>query len=220
VLNGQVSWLLMVPLTLAWIAARRNRWGAAGALLGVTMTIKLFLLVFVPYLVMTRRWRALMAAAGTAAATLLIGLAVFGLDAYQSWTRMLGTVGWNFLALNGSVLGLLTRSFSPNQTYASFASGASLVRPVWLVAAAVIGTITFIATRRTDSPEQVDRGFATVLIAALLMSPLGWLYYVCLGLGPLVARAIPWYQSGRWSSRRLFWARRISGVCSSCGSSS
>jgi hypothetical protein len=116
---------------------------------------------------------------------------------------MLGTVQWDWMALNGSIKGLLTRALSENVQYAVVASAPWLIRPLWLGGAAIVGLVTMVAARRTRSAGQVDRGFALILLAALLMSPLGWLYYVNLALGPLVARAIPWWQAGTRPTRRM-----------------
>jgi arabinofuranan 3-O-arabinosyltransferase len=194
-INGQVSWVLMVPLTWAWIFARRGRWVAAGALLGAVITVKPFLLVFVPYLVLARRGRALAALTISAAATLALGLAVFGIDRYATWLRVLGTVEWLFLPVNASVMGFFTRSFTVNW-FAPIVNAPWIVRPAWLILSAIIGLATLVVARRTGTAESVDRGFALVILCALLTSPLGWLYYIWLGLGPLFACVLRRWRTG------------------------
>src|SRR5438552_5303216 len=67
-LTGQISMLLMLAVTLCWIDARRQRWTAAGIWLGVCISIKPFVLIVLPYLLLTRRFRAAAIAATTAAA--------------------------------------------------------------------------------------------------------------------------------------------------------
>src|SRR4029450_1649179 len=58
-ITGQLSLLLLLALTVCWVAARHGRWMAAAALLGASASVKPFLLVFVPYLMLTRRFRVL-----------------------------------------------------------------------------------------------------------------------------------------------------------------
>ena len=57
-LTGQVSMLLMLAMTVCWIAARRGRWTAAGVWLGICLSVKPFVAIFLPYLIATRRYRA------------------------------------------------------------------------------------------------------------------------------------------------------------------
>jgi len=63
-------------------------------------------------------------------------------------------------------------------------------------------TVTF---DRTESA--VDRAFAILISAALLISPLGWIYYLWLGLGPFAARALSWRD--RAAGRPARWRRRF-----------
>ena len=58
-LTAQLSLLLAGPVTAAWVAARQQRNATAGAWLGLAAVVKPFLFVFVPYLAITRNWRAL-----------------------------------------------------------------------------------------------------------------------------------------------------------------
>ena len=62
IVTGHMSFPLMLLITIAWRNARHGRWGQAGAWLGLGMSIKPFLLIFIPYLVLKRNWRALAAA--------------------------------------------------------------------------------------------------------------------------------------------------------------
>ena len=84
---GQVSWYLAFIVTLAWRAARHGRWPAAGAWLGVAIGLKPFLLLFVPVLMIRRRWLAAGVAVAVAVGSALGGAAVFGWPALQSWLR-------------------------------------------------------------------------------------------------------------------------------------
>ena len=52
VCTGNIALLLMLLITLGLADARHGRWGKAGSWLGLALSIKPFLLIFVPYLVL------------------------------------------------------------------------------------------------------------------------------------------------------------------------
>lgn len=186
-LTGQVSFLLLLPVTLAWIRARRGKWAEAGVYLGLAMSVKPFLAIFLPYLVLRRRFVTLATAVGAGTAAFLVGLGVFGWAAHRSWIAGLSAVSWEWVAMNASVLGFLKRVLAPSLYYEPLLEVPGLIAPVWLLLSGAIGVVT-LAVAAADSDERaVDRAFALLLLAALLVSPLGWTYYWWLALGPMVA---------------------------------
>ena len=50
--------------------------------------------------------------------------------------------------------------------------------------------MTLGVTIRDRAPDAIDRAFALLLVAAQLISPLGWIYYLWLPAGPLAAVAL------------------------------
>ena len=56
--TSEWSFVLLVPFTLAWLAMRQEQWGRAGAWMGACVALKLFFLLFVPWLILKRQWRA------------------------------------------------------------------------------------------------------------------------------------------------------------------
>jgi hypothetical protein len=56
-----------------------------------------------------------------------------------------------------------------------------------MIGAVVIGLLSYLVVLADRTEESVDRSFALLMITALLVSPLGWLYYVWFVLGPAVA---------------------------------
>jgi hypothetical protein len=183
IITGQVGLLLLVPFTLAWRSLRRDREVEAGVWLGLCAGTKLFLLLFVVYLAFARRWRAALAMSATLATLFLVGLAVFGVDAYRHWLAQLGGVSWAEHYMNASLLGLTERSLSASDwPYTPLADAPWLVRPIWAVALAVVlwrGGRTLAAT------PSLDRHVLVVTAAMLLLSPLGWVYYLFLLMPPL-----------------------------------
>jgi hypothetical protein len=187
---GQVSWVLLVPVTLAWLAVRENRWTRAGWWLGVAVAFKPFLAVFLPYLAAKRQTRACAAALLVASFSLVAGIAAFGLESYRSWVATLGRMNWAFSIWNGSLLGLLTRIFDGSGRFQPIVHMPALVMPLWMIGAGVVLFVTFAVALRGACP--VDRACALLLVGSLLASPLGWIYYLVLALGPIAALAGPW----------------------------
>jgi hypothetical protein len=155
--------------------------------MGVVASIKPFLGMFLFYLVATKRWRPLgwFVMGGAAAAAL--GLAVFGLHTYREWLQVVAAVDWGFAPMNASIHGLLRRSLSENSIFQPVARAPSIVTPVATILGVAIGIVTIKTATRDQSPEAVDRAFAMLILAALLISPLGWMYYLCLAGGPIAA---------------------------------
>ena len=61
-------------------------------------------------------------------------------------------------------------------------------------------TLTRVARWRPE-PVRSDGDWAALLLAALLMSPLGWNYYLWIAVWPtaaLLAHHAPWRQPARW----------------------
>lgn len=196
---GQTTFLLMLPMTVVWRAERRGRGSYAAFILGLCAAIKPFLLAFAFYYMVRRAWRslALFALAGMAVAA--CGLIVFGVDAYMDWLHALSrTELWAWGNLNASALGLLARLLTPETLYAPLLVAPSWVRPAWLVVA-VMTTGVLIRALRTST---VDQSFALVLFYTTLVSPLGWMYYLLLPLGPFVSMCRAWPASYRI---RLWW---------------
>lgn len=187
IVTGQVSLLLMLGVTLSWVHARRGEWTASGAWLGVLASVKPFLLIFVPWLIARRRWWAVASLAAGSAAAFLIGVAVFGLEAHRSWLQALGTTNWEWAAMNASLLGAISRWFGESPYFTPVASAPWIVRPLWLASAAAVAATSLILASRARGVAGVDYAFALLLVGALLVSPLGWVYYWWLPFGPVVA---------------------------------
>jgi hypothetical protein len=216
IITGQLSLLLLLPLTLAWRAARRDRWSRAATWIGVAMSVKPFLLIFVPYFMARRQWLAVAYAIATFITAFGIGRYVFGIEAYESWGRTLAGTDWPWAAMNGSILGVLVRSLAESPYYSPVALARSLIRPLWLIGALSVLISTLRVAVRDRSPMGVDRGFALMLVGALLVSPLGWVYYLWLPLGPVLALAVTWHGEGRRSPLALQILAGAAAVCLIC----
>ncbi|HEY4702722.1 MAG TPA: glycosyltransferase family 87 protein, partial [Streptosporangiaceae bacterium] len=80
---GQINLLLMLLVVLDLMAPRTRWWNGAG--IGLAAGIKLIPLIFIPYLLLTGRFRQAAVATGTFVATIGIGYAVLPHDSAHYW---------------------------------------------------------------------------------------------------------------------------------------
>jgi alpha-1,2-mannosyltransferase len=188
---GQVAWPLMLLVTAAWLADRSRRPLRCGILLGIAASWKPFLLVFVPYLIWRREWRALVAMAGTVVVTGVIGLVAVGAGGYASWFASLRLVGWAGHPLNASLRGMISRALAMpallEQHTTPIVAAPQWLDAVWVAISMIVAAITIV---RVVVRHDIDAGWAGLALLALLVSPLGWVHYVPIATGPLVAAVL------------------------------
>ena len=186
----------MLLMTLVWRDARHGRWTRAGACLGLGMSIKPFLLIFVPYLILSRRWRGPAAAGLTIGSFFLLGLAVFGVENHRSWLQRLSTAhSWAWLPMNASLYGMLSRALTDNPMFNSLARlDDNCIRTIWLCLGIPAGLLALIVSTHRFFGKADRPRFGILLVSALLFSPLGWTYYFWLPLGPIASLAAGWWR--------------------------
>jgi len=168
---GQVSWIVGALVTGAWIAARNQRWRSAGMWAGTAIAVKPFLLVLLALMIVRRQWRAAAWAIGACIVMLTAGGLAFGWNNFEDWIRVLRTppaTEYFQHLLNASLMG--------------FASRAGFPIPAAAAASAIVLLATAWRLRLIDE----DRAWLLVLVAGLLASPLGHMYYAPIFLGPIV----------------------------------
>jgi hypothetical protein len=120
--------------------------------------------------------------------------------------------------MNASLLGFFTRSLSEPSIYCTFMPLAvvpELIHPLWVFSVLLVAGLTFVASRGgARDASDIDRDFALLLLAALLLSPLGWTYYLWLPLGPLISLLHKWWLRPRISANPfsffpLSWKQRL-----------
>lgn len=181
---GQVGTLLLLPLTLSWRALRQGKAWQAGCWLGLATGLKPFLILFLLPLLLTRRWQASAAMTVTLLCTGLVGWVWLGSDTYAHYQLVASHVTWTTSNWNGSIVGFVDRAFSgvdpktwplARQLACGLGIGLSgivLLLVCWALCSErpAIGGIT---------PDlHADRLFMLMVPASVLVSPLGWLYYL------------------------------------------
>jgi hypothetical protein len=183
----EMTFLLMLPFTLAWRAWRNGRWTTAGAWLGACASLKLFLLLFVPWLIWRRHWRGLATFVLSMVAFIAVGMVVFGIEPYRQWATTLGRVGWWSLTMNASWQGFTSRIFEGTAKIAPLVQRPDLVRAIGAAGSALLACAAIVLAARRQSSR--DAAMVVLLAGAVLSSPLGWVYYLPLGYGPLLGWA-------------------------------
>jgi hypothetical protein len=192
-LTAQLSLLLTGVVTAAWLAARGHRRASAGAWLGLAAALKPFLLLFLPYFALKRDWRALGACLAVIGTICGLGVLVFGIDAYRDWYAQLPRISWGPHYFNASFRAAAERLFG-RSSYGGLGQHPWVVGGIAGTASVVVGlaTLASVAPRHRElaistAPARVDHEWAALLLAALLISPLGWAYYVWIALWPVAA---------------------------------
>jgi hypothetical protein len=201
--TGQYVGLLMLPATCAWRAARRGRWTQAGLWLGAVAAHKPFVLALLAWMAWHRLWPGAAGGVAPIAVTGLLGAIVFGTHSYTEWSAALaGTSQWTYFEGNASIWAPWARAFEPQPEFA-FVDRPSVVAPSSIASAAAIGALSWWSLRRRW--HATDAEWSALWLAVVLMSPLGWIYYLWLGVGPLGGVIYGWWcdSERRWRSLAL-----------------
>jgi alpha-1,2-mannosyltransferase len=180
---GQVNLVLMALIIwdLCQPDTEKSRWWK-GFGIGVAAGIKLVPLIFIPYLLLARKFRqAAMACAGFAF-TVVLGFAILPSDSRKWWFGGLffqgGRTGFTGWAGNQSLDGLITR----------LTGSINGAKPAWIAAAVVVGAIGVIAAALLDRKGYQVVGMLTAALTGLLVSPISWdHHWVWIAPGALVA---------------------------------
>jgi hypothetical protein len=182
-LEGQITWLLMVPSMFAWIAYRRNNSLISGLWLGLIVAIK-------PFFAVTAIALGLPVALTTAvvAATLTaFGVFVTSLAPWQQWLALGSGISVSWPS-SGSLWTLGTRLVGATPHDVVAWTSLPLAVAVCTVIVALIGAAAAFTEDNRDARWTIATGLA------LLVSPLGWIYYLPLAWGAMVA---VWLEKGR-----------------------
>jgi len=174
---GQVYPLLALGLVAAWVADRRDRQEISGAALGLVVALKPVLLPVLLWLLVRRRWRAVVAALIAGAVATLLGIIVLGPGATLDYIGVLGVQSVSAYWDNASLPSAAARLFTENPYAQNVATLPWMVPVAYLLG---IGAIFLTAMRVRHGPEV---GLWALVAASLLASPIAWHNYLVL-LGP------------------------------------
>jgi alpha-1,2-mannosyltransferase len=156
---GQVNLLLMLLGQTRW-------WHGIG--IGLAAGVKLTPLIFIPYLLLVRRYRQAAVAAGVFVATVALGYAVLPKDSGTYWVHGL------FLKANRIVF-LGTRGNQSLRGAATRLAGSVTSGTVpWIAAAILVVIVGLVAAAVLYRAGQPVAGMLACALTGLLVSPLSW----------------------------------------------
>lgn len=163
---GQANMLLLC-LVCFDLLGRPGRY--RGVAIGVAAGIKLLPLVFIPYLLFTRRIRAAAIATATFAGTVMIGFALLPSAAIQYWfghlTNVRRVTQDSVPYFNSSIRSVLVRLEVPH------------LHLTYLVLAGIVGVLGFAVSVRAARRGHELMGVMACGVVSLMVSPVSWLFH-------------------------------------------
>jgi alpha-1,2-mannosyltransferase len=163
---GQIELLLMA--LIVWDLGQPSRRWWRGAGIGLAAGIKLVPLIFIPYLLLTKRFRSAGVAVAVLGGTVIGGFLVLPRASRQWWLTGYfldaGRTGGVASLANQSLRGLLTRLAGSVPAAASWSLAIAIL-------AGVIGLLGAALFYRSGRPVH---GWALCALTALLVSPISW----------------------------------------------
>jgi alpha-1,2-mannosyltransferase len=166
---GQVNLALMALILwdLTQPDTKSSRWWK-GAGVGIAAGIKLIPLIFIPYLLLARKFRQAAVAAAAFVVTVLAGWVFLPSDSDQWWlhgmflaSRRTGFVSWGGSQSLWALLARMDR-------------GVAAAKPTWLVAAVLIGLLGVTAAAILDRAGHQVPAILACALTGLLVSPISW----------------------------------------------
>jgi alpha-1,2-mannosyltransferase len=205
---GQINLVLMAAIM--WdlcqpdrTASGRRRWWK-GALTGVAAGIKLVPLIFVPYLLVTRRFREAAATVAGFLVTVAVGFAVLPHDSAKWWLHGMfladgnrtGFMGW---AGNQSLRAIVTR----------FAGSIAAGQGPWIAAAVVALAAGLTAAYLLNRAGYPVPALLATALTGLLVSPVSWDHHwvwIAPGLALIIDAAVRAGRAGATGLRAAWYA--------------
>ena len=182
---GQIELVLMA--LIVWDLCQPDRRWWKGAVTGIAAGIKLVPLIFIVYLLVTRRFRQAGVAVAAFAVTVLAGFTVLPHASRQWWWHgdflQASRTGFIGEMLNQSERGLITR----------LVGSVASAEPLWLAIAIVTGIGGLAAAMLLDRAGNTFAGLMVCALTALLVSPISWDHHwvwVAPGLAVLIDAAV------------------------------
>ena len=179
---GQVTLFVLLPLALVPWLTRKRREGWVGVMIAIATVLKIVPALLMGYLLLRRRWRALIVAVVVTVAVLLACLALVGWDNFYGLVPLLLTtgIGQDTLAHNQSLLGPILNGIATTNP-----DLAATLRPFQYVVlgalALAAGSVLWISWRREDqrkhNAEHEAVAYALALCAFVLLLPVAWVHY-------------------------------------------
>ena len=200
--SGQVNLLLLVLLTLVWLAVKQNRHPGLIALpLAFAILLKLYPAIFLFYLLLRRNYKAI---AWTVGILLLLAVATLPFlpaSAWPDWMAEVAGAGYGNVVRgqlptavrNQSLNGLTARLFLGHaDKFGPLIPSPLAARVLPLVLSGLVGLATLALVFRAEQrqlPDRLDDSFALFLLTIFLVAPISWDYHLTFAL-PAILLAV------------------------------
>ncbi len=190
--HGQVSMMVAAALTASWLCDQRGKPGAAGAMAGLAVLLKIFPALVALYFLIRKDRRALISMMLVVAGGLAVSWVAVGTDdvvRYATEAAPESASAWSSHPLNVSLHSAMQNLLGdPFWAIEPLIRAPEAARFLTLVAGMGILAVTAIrgalALRHTIFGNR--RLFAGICVAALLLSPLTWSHTLAVAFLPLV----------------------------------
>jgi len=192
-IEGNLSHVLLLPISGSILLLRRGRDLSAGALLGMAAIIKLPLMLFGLYFALRGRWRVVVGGASVVAAVTAASLALFGWETHMLWLKnsVLPYSKYTIPAYNVQTLHAFLGRIEYGAAYLHSWEPRVLPAPFRILAAVGVGTLFAVsiaaalqgnpsadaAVRRLSRQTLSEIEYFIVLVLAIVGSPLSWSHY-------------------------------------------
>jgi alpha-1,2-mannosyltransferase len=184
---GQINLLLMAAII--WDLRQPDSRRLKGIATGLAAGIKLTPLIFIPYLVLTRKWRAAAVTTASFAFTIVLGFLILPRDSKDWWFNGLfiqdgrtGFVGWTG---NQSLRAIATR----------LAGSINDGTVPWVLLVVIVTVVGLLVAAQLDRAGHAMLGLLTAALVGLLDSPISWDHHwvwVVPAIVALLAIFAPW----------------------------
>jgi alpha-1,2-mannosyltransferase len=186
---GQLSLLIVVCLVSCWALLRRGNQYAAGCLLGFACLIKLFPAAIFLYLILRKRWRAVLSAVFVIAIGGVLTWAAVGTQDILHYFQVIAPKNASDYAtfpVNVSLAGVISRLFVDGLWVRPVVSSPILsklfITAVNLIIVLFLGRFIINARKRSIAD---DAAFGMTCIGMLLLSPITWAHIFPILILPL-----------------------------------
>lgn len=188
---GQLTMLMVALILGSWVAFRRGRPRLAGALLGLSIGVKLMPFVVLAYFLVKRRWVVASWALGTFAASSVVAAGVLGFDAMGSYLTEGVREAAHWRAAWGNYAPAAVAWWLTVGTF-EYRADSPFILPLigvpWLASAlsvAFTGAVLAVAGRVVTRSDDPDAEFGLAISTMLLVSPVVWQCYFVAAIWPL-----------------------------------
>jgi alpha-1,2-mannosyltransferase len=182
---GQLGNIMLFTILWIWILAKKNSDSKAGLLLGLLLSVKYFLGLLAILFLLQKRWRLVACAALSFSIINALALTVFGKESFVQYWQNLHYIVWYANNWNASLLGFFSR-FGAREINHVFVLSHSTQMGYYFFSALFFFIQIIICRKPLNTENDFDYAFCYTLIASLLISPLGWLYYLPLMILPIL----------------------------------